>query len=124
MSGLRPHTMTLFFKRLHRRGVFVADLARAVGRNRATVTRVLNGSRRRGPLWPKLKELLQPEEIELLDVALRDSWNKERIAKRPKWESRCHLLVARDLSPGSALPPAPRQTRISKTILDKMRATA
>lgn len=85
MSGLRPDSMRQFFRRLHARGRDVEKLATTLGRSRATVTRVLNGSRRRGPLWRKITGLLTPEEITLLDVAQSDPWNKKRIQQRPRW---------------------------------------
>lgn len=85
MSGLRPDSMRVFFRLLHARDLDVSKLATTLGRSRATVTRVLNGSRRRGPLWRKLAALLTPEELALLDVAQGDPWNKKRIQKRPRW---------------------------------------
>jgi hypothetical protein len=85
MAGLRPIELAYFYRRIHARGVDCASLAEAVGRDRATVTRVLNGSRRRGPIWKKLKDLLTPEESALLDVAQSSPWNARRIAKRPRW---------------------------------------
>ncbi|HLP07924.1 MAG TPA: hypothetical protein VK178_07140 [Opitutaceae bacterium] len=62
-------------------------LADMVGRSRATVTRVLNGSRRRGPVWTKLAALLTEDERRLLDVAQCATWNNERVARRPRWEN-------------------------------------
>jgi transcriptional regulator with XRE-family HTH domain len=85
MAGLRPIEMEQFYRRLRERGLTVDDLAAAVGRDRTTVTRVLNGSRRRGPLWKKLERILMPSEVELLDVALRSSWNNRRVERRPVW---------------------------------------
>lgn len=87
MSGFRPIELDHFFRRLHGRGLDTAALARAVGRSRATVTRVLNGSRRRGPVWEKLAALLKPEEIQLLDVAQASTWNTRRVQRRPSWST-------------------------------------
>jgi len=85
MSGFRPIEMDYFYRRLHARGLDTKTLAAMVGRNHASVSRVLNGSRRRGALWEKIKRHLQPEEIALLDVAHSSPWNKRRLEKRPKW---------------------------------------
>jgi DNA-binding MarR family transcriptional regulator len=85
MSGLRPIELDYFFARLHARGMDVTKLAETVCLSRPTVTRVLNGSRRRGPVWKKLVPLLTPKEIELLDVAHCSPWNKKRLENRPKW---------------------------------------
>lgn len=85
MSGLRPDAMRQFYTRLHDRGENTDTLARAVGRSRPTVTRLLNGSRRRGPAWAALAKHLTPEELALLDVAQCHPWNKKRIDRRPKW---------------------------------------
>jgi hypothetical protein len=79
MSGLKPPQIFTFHQKLRKRGLNVKLLAEPA------LTRVLIGSRRRGPLWDKVKPLLLPEEIELLDVALRHPWNIRRIAKRPRW---------------------------------------
>ena len=49
------------------------------------MTRVLNGSRRRGPVWAKLQTILTAEEIQLLDVAQSSTWNSARVARRPRW---------------------------------------
>lgn len=85
MSGLRPHEMKQFYDRLHARDLDTAKLATLVGRSRARVTEVLNGSRRRGPVWDKLVLHLHPEEVALLDVVQCASWNKKRLEKRPRW---------------------------------------
>lgn len=85
MSGLRPEAMRRFYARLHNRGEDAGTLAAKIGRSRATVARMLVGSRRRGPAWPALARLLEPAELALLDVAIRDPWNKKRIDRRPKW---------------------------------------
>lgn len=85
MSGLRPIEMDLFFRRLHDRGLDAGKLAAALNLSRPTVTRVLNGSRRRGHVWRKLLPLLTPEEVALLDVAHCSTWNKKRVDNRPRW---------------------------------------
>lgn len=85
MSGLRPTETADFYRKLHARGMDTTALAAAVGRSRATVTRVLNGSRRRGPVWAKIRALLTEEERTLLDVAQSATWNTTRVARRPRW---------------------------------------
>jgi hypothetical protein len=85
MSGLKPPQIFTFHQKLRKRGLNVKLLAEQLKVSRPALTRVLIGSRRRGPLWDKVKPLLLPEEIELLDVALRHPWNIRRIAKRPRW---------------------------------------
>lgn len=87
MAGFRPIELGHFYARLHARGLDTAALAAAVGRNRSTVTRVLNGSRRRGPVWAKLQTILTSEELRLLDVAQSSTWNTARVARRPRWAS-------------------------------------
>lgn len=85
MSGLRHEAMRQFYARLHARGYDTEKLANDVGRSRPTVTRILNGSRRRGPAWKAITAHLTPEELALLDVAQCDPWNKKRIMSRPRW---------------------------------------
>lgn len=85
MSGLRPVELDQFYRRLHDRDLSTVALAKLVGRNACTVSRVLNGSRRKGPVWARIKEHLLPEEIELLHVAECSTWNKKRVENRPKW---------------------------------------
>lgn len=96
MSGFKPPELYDFYNALHARGLDTSDLAAAVGRSRATVTKVLNGSRRRGPVWRKLQTILLPSEIALLDVAQSSTWNTKRIANRPQWTpaKRAALQVA------------------------------
>ena len=85
MSGLRPIQMEQFYRRLHNRGLDTTELAKRVNASRPAVTRVLNGARRRGPLWVKLLTHLLPEEVALLDVAQSHPWNNRRVNNRPKW---------------------------------------
>lgn len=85
MSGLKPPQMFTFHQKLRKRGLNVKLLAEQLKVSRPALTRVLIGSRRRGPLWDKVKPLLTPDEVELLDVALRHPWNIRRIGKRPRW---------------------------------------
>lgn len=99
MSGLRPIELDYFFARLHARGLDTVKLAAAVNLSRPTVTRVLNGSRRRGHVWKKLLPFLTPREIELLDVAHGSPWNKKRVENRPRWTPEKSLLLAA-ASPG------------------------
>lgn len=86
MSGLRPIELNHFYARLHARGLSTTKLGELVGRTPGAVSRVLNGSRRKGPLWRRIATHLAPEEIELLHVAERSTWNKKRVAKRPRWD--------------------------------------
>ena len=85
MSGLKPPSLADFYRSLHARGVTTGDLAARIGVARPTVTRVINGLRRRGPVWAKVARELTAAEIALLDVAQCHPWNKARVAKRPRW---------------------------------------
>lgn len=85
MAGVKPAEMYDFYRLLHARGLDTASLAEKVGRSRVVVTRVLNGSRRRGPVWRKLESILTAEERALLDVVQCAAWNTQRVAKRPRW---------------------------------------
>jgi hypothetical protein len=85
MSGLKPVEMSEFHRRLRARGMSINALADAVARDHSTVSRVLNGARRRGPIWRRLEQLLMPAELALLDVAQASTWNKKRAVKRPRW---------------------------------------
>lgn len=85
MAGLKPPELTRFYAKLHARGMDAAKLADAVGRSRSIITKILNGSKRRGPAWGRLSELLTMDEIALLDVAHRHTWNNKRTARRPRW---------------------------------------
>lgn len=84
MSATKPIALVEFYRSLHARGLTVELLAEFIGRSRSTVTRVLNGSRRRGPVWRRLAGHLTPRELELLDVALSSTWNT-RALRRPVW---------------------------------------
>lgn len=94
MSGLKPFEITQFYRRLHDRGLNVGVLAERLGRSSGTVSRVINGSRRRGPLWKRLARHLTDDEIRLLDVAKSSSWNTRRIARRPQWNSDLAAKIA------------------------------
>jgi transcriptional regulator with XRE-family HTH domain len=85
VSGIKPIEQTQFYRRLRERGMTIEKLMEHTGRSRVTVTRVLNGSRRRGPVWAKIKPLLAPDEIALLDVAHCSPWNIRKVEKRPVW---------------------------------------
>lgn len=85
MSGIKPAELTKFYDSLKARDMSPEKLAAIIERSRPAVTRVLSGSRRRGPIWNKLLPFLTPEEITLLDVAHRSPWNAKRVAKRPRW---------------------------------------
>jgi hypothetical protein len=85
MSGIKPPELTSFYSHLHARGWDTVKLAQSVCLSRSTITRVLNGSRRPGHVWIKLKPFLTPDEIQLVHVAHCSAWNTKRVAKRPKW---------------------------------------
>lgn len=85
MSGLKPPQMSDFYRSLRGRGVTTEILADLIGVSRPTLCRVLNGGRRRGPVWAKVEPLLTPQELGLLDVAHCHPWNKKRAEKRPRW---------------------------------------
>lgn len=84
---MKPTPLYEFYRHLHARGLTVALLAEFIGRDRVTVTRVLNGARRRGPVWAKLVPHLTPAEIALLDVAHSSTWNTNKIMARPSWSA-------------------------------------
>ena len=100
MSGFKPPELSQFYRQFHARQapdgrrMDTAVLAELVGVARPSVTRVLNGARRRGPLWPKIARHLTAEEIALLDVAHASTWNTRRVAKRPKWTPEKAALLA------------------------------
>jgi transcriptional regulator with XRE-family HTH domain len=85
MSGIKPPELQRFYDSLAARGLSPEKLADIIQRSRPAVTRVLNGSRRRGPIWKKLLPYLSADEVALLDVAHCSPWNSKRVAKRPKW---------------------------------------
>ena len=85
MSGIKPPELAEFYRRLHGRRMDTVALAGLVGVSRPALTRVLNGARRRGPIWPKIARHLTAGEIDLLDVAHSSTWNTRRVAKRPHW---------------------------------------
>lgn len=85
MSGHKPTPLQDFYTSFHNRGLTTDLLAEFVGRSRVTVTRMLNGSRRRGPIWPKIESQLTAKEIALLDVAHSVTWNTKNLLKRPEW---------------------------------------
>lgn len=102
MAGFKPPQLTAFYWKFHARTApdgrrfDTAVLAELVGASRPAVTRVLNGARRRGPLWPKIARFLTAEEVALLDVAHSSTWNTRRVEKRPRWtpEKAAALTVA------------------------------
>ncbi len=85
MSGLKQPELTKFYASLQRRGRDAGLLADFIGVSRPALTRVLNGTRRRGNIWLKVVPLLTPEEVALLDVAHRSLWNNSALLKRPVW---------------------------------------
>jgi hypothetical protein len=85
MAGIKPPELYEFYLKLHARGESTQSLGIKVGRSHSIVSRVLNGGRRRGPVWSKLAALLTEEEKQLLDVAQSSTWNTKRIANRPQW---------------------------------------
>lgn len=85
MSGLKPFEMNQFYDSLASRGLDTTKLAEQINVSRTALCRVLNGSRRRGPIWNRVAPLLTDRERELLDVAHRHPWNKKRLLARPRW---------------------------------------
>lgn len=94
MSGIKPPELNLFFAKLKERGRDAGMLADLLGVSRPAVTRVLNGSRRWGPIGRKLEPLLTAEEMALLHVAHRSPWNNRRVEKRPRWIHRKDAVLA------------------------------
>lgn len=92
MSGLKPPELTRFYHCLASRHLTTEFLAAEVGVSRTALCRVLNGSRRRGPIWRRVEAFLTTEEKALLDVAHCHPWNKKRLQARPKWSRVVHLL--------------------------------
>ncbi len=86
MSGHKPTPLQEFYTSFHNRGRTVALLADVLEVPRVRVTRILNGSRRRGHLWPAIAEQLTAREIKLLDVAHSVTWNTRNLLKRPTWK--------------------------------------
>jgi transcriptional regulator with XRE-family HTH domain len=84
-SAIKPPELSAFYRSLHARGLTIAQLAEFVDRSVPTVTRVLNGARRRGPLWLKLAPHLTAKELALLHVAQSSTWNTPRLLARPTW---------------------------------------
>lgn len=85
MSGLKPFEMNQFYDSLASRGLNTSRLAEQINVSRPALCRVLNGSRRRGPIWNRVAPLLTEHERALLDVAHRHPWNKKRLLARPRW---------------------------------------
>src|SRR6476646_469241 len=106
MSGFKPPELSRFYRLLHARGMDTDLLASLVGRSRTTVTRVLNGSRRRGPAWRAIQPYLLSDERALLDVAHSSTWNARRVARRPHWTPEKRQSLARASSPTGAPPTA------------------
>ena len=85
MAGMKPPELNQFYMLLHARGVDVEHLAARLQVSRPTLTRVLNGSRRRGRIWVRVRPMLTEEECRLLDVAHCSPWNMKRVENRPRW---------------------------------------
>lgn len=96
MSGLKPPELSRFYRRIDARGLTTTVLAESVGVSRTALCRVLNGSRRRGPIWRRVAPLLTAEEIALLDVAHRHPWNRKRLLARPKWSKAAQFFAANE----------------------------
>lgn len=94
MAGLRPIELDHFYARLHARNLDTTVLAEIVGCSRPALTRVLNGARKRGPIWRRVARHLHAEEIALLDVAHRSPWNNRRTSRRPTWNTQTAAAVA------------------------------
>ena len=85
MSGFKPPELSEFYRHIRSRALTAGILAEFAGCTRPALTRVLNGARRRGPIWDKIAPVLTEEERRLLDVAHSSTWNTARVAKRPRW---------------------------------------
>lgn len=68
MSGLRDINLVEAYRLLHGRGLDTTTIAAAVHTSRAYVSRVLSGYERRGPTWRRIRDLLTPEEVALLEA--------------------------------------------------------
>jgi hypothetical protein len=85
MSGIKVGELSAFYRKLHARGENVTRLAERIHVSRPALTRVLNGARRRGPIWRRVLPLLSPAEVKLLDVAHSSPWNATLRFNRPRW---------------------------------------
>lgn len=87
MSGIKPQSLTEFYRSLKARGVTTDDLALRVGVSGSTVRKLIGLlKRRRGLVWQRLQNHLTERECQLLaDVEQCSSWNIRQTAKRPKW---------------------------------------
>lgn len=86
--GIKPTSLTEFYRSLKGRGETTDTLALKIGRSGGAVRRVLVGLRRRAPWWPRFEALLTERERRLLaDVEQCSAWNKPRLAKRPRWSA-------------------------------------
>lgn len=66
MSGLKAQNLTLLHRKLRARGTNVTAIAELIFCGRSHVTQVLNGTRRGAHTWPKLEQVLRPDELALL----------------------------------------------------------
>lgn len=94
MSGIKPIALSDFYRKIHARGMDTKVLAEFCRRNPSSIFRVLNGSRRRGPLWKRIQQYLTPAEIALLDVAECSMKNIRLRKKRPQWTPELHASLA------------------------------
>jgi hypothetical protein len=67
MSGLKETPLARAYRLMHARGVTTTTLAEAIGTSRAYVSRVLTGHERYGRTWERVRALLTPDEVALLD---------------------------------------------------------
>lgn len=70
MAGIKPQNIAEFYRSLRERGATLQSLAGQIGLQRHSyVSRLVNGHGRRrdGVWWPKLKALLTPDELTLID---------------------------------------------------------
>lgn len=72
-----------FFESIHKRGLNLTMLAKAAGCGRVHLTEVLNGKRSGVRTWPKLRDVLTAEELEMAEEhAGRSADMKSRNDKR------------------------------------------
>jgi hypothetical protein len=92
--GIKPTSLTEFYRSLRARGMTTDLLAEEIGRSGGAVRRVIGGLRRRAPWWSRFEALLTERERELLgDVEQCPTWNKPREAKRPRWNAEKALIL-------------------------------
>lgn len=65
---MKEQALTEAYRMMHGRGVTTQSIAEAICTSRAYVSRVLTGHERRGATWRRVRALLTPPEIALLEA--------------------------------------------------------